>query len=107
MPARIEVPIPHFQFGLATIVAPVFFNSEPMASTSSISCSLASPLGELGELRREVRLLLPRYQDRLATCFARRIDHATHQSFAAELNQLFGLPEARRFACRQNYRGNL
>jgi spore germination protein GerM len=38
---------------------------------------------------------------------ARRIDHTTHQSFAAELNQLFGLPETRRFTGRQNYRRNV
>jgi hypothetical protein len=47
------------------------------------------------------------YQDRPAICLARRIDHTPHQRFAAELNQLFGLPESRRFARRQNYRGNL
>src|SRR5438094_8403712 len=47
------------------------------------------------------------YQNGLATCFARHINHTSHQSFAAELNQLFGLPETRRFARRQNYRRNL
>ena len=47
------------------------------------------------------------YQDRPTTCLARPIDHTPHQSFAAELNQLFGLPETRRFARRQNYRRNL
>ena len=47
------------------------------------------------------------YQDRPATCFARCIDYTPHQSFSAELNQLFGLPETRRFTRRQNYRRNL
>src|SRR2546423_6423323 len=47
------------------------------------------------------------YKERPAICLARRIDHTPHQSFAAELNQLFGLPETRRFTGSQNYRRNL